>query len=303
MATKATYKLEDIPVSLLLEPWVLLRPVRRETVEYLELRDSLDRDGPLGSISARHSPRFPGKYETIAGNWRRTAVTELGWDTYPCIILHGITDERVLALQIIENAVGFETTPVEYSRQLKRIFDRRPDLTMAEVSRQVGKNPTWVKDKLSLLKLPKVVQQMVDRGEIPLQSAYMLAKLPHGARDEHVQNACMMSPKKFCALAAGLIKQWQEQIHQGKMDERYMPRFEPQAYLRNLTELKTELDAPQIGALVIAAEGCKTLTDAWNAALKWSLHLDKQSADEQIALSRTKYQRTVESEAHNDPLE
>ena len=50
----------EIPLDQIVEPWVVLRIVNRESVEYLELRDSIAHQGLLNSICVRPSPRRPG---------------------------------------------------------------------------------------------------------------------------------------------------------------------------------------------------------------------------------------------------
>jgi ParB/RepB/Spo0J family partition protein len=292
-----------LPLGDLVEPWIALRPIRRASVEYLELKDALDREGLLSSISVRPSPRLPGKYEIITGRYRHAVAEELGWDTIPCIIKHGITDEKVLALQIQENAIRPTTKPIEFSQQLQRIFNRQPDMTIAELARSVGKCDTWIKDRLSLLKLPKDVQVMVDRGEIPIGSAYMLAKIPSTLRMGYVSHAQTMKSKDFTAMAAGVIKQFAECVHQGKMDDRYMPKYEPTAHLRSIKEIKAELERPETGALIMAAAGCRSLTDAWIACLKWAIHMDRESIEEQARVANTRYKRQAKNEVQDAPLD
>ena len=58
----------------IVEPWVVLRLVNRESVEYLELRDSMADKGSLNSICVRPSPRQPGKFEVVDGLYRRAAA-------------------------------------------------------------------------------------------------------------------------------------------------------------------------------------------------------------------------------------
>ena len=85
----------SIPLDQIIEPWVVLRAVNRESVEYLELRDSLAAVGPLNSICVRPSPRRPGDYEVVDGLYRHTAAVELRMPALPCIIKHNLTDEDV----------------------------------------------------------------------------------------------------------------------------------------------------------------------------------------------------------------
>jgi hypothetical protein len=40
---------------------------------------------------------------------------------------------------------------------------------------------------------------------------------------------------------------------------------------------------------------CKTALEGWNAALKWALHLDRKSVEEQEEKSRAKVRKNFES--------
>ena len=116
-------QIEFLPIHVLREPKIKLRGVNRDSVEYLELRDSLAAVGPLNSICVRPSMRRPGCYEVVDGLYRYTAAAELRLPSLPCIVKHNLTDDDVLALQIQANALRPETTAVEYARQVKRIMD------------------------------------------------------------------------------------------------------------------------------------------------------------------------------------
>jgi ParB family chromosome partitioning protein len=165
-----------IPLDQIVEPWVVLRVVDRESVEYLELRDSIAHQGLLNSICVRPSPRTPGKMEVVDGLYRRAACCELRRPAMPCIVKHNLTDEDVLAIQIQANALRPETTVIEYARQIRRIMDaimarQGRDATLADVSNLVHKTPEWVRQQLDLLSLRADIQKAVERGEIPLGSA------------------------------------------------------------------------------------------------------------------------------------
>ena len=109
------------------------------------------------------------------GLYRVTAAREAGLATMPCLV-KDLTDDDLLAIQIQANALRPETTPMEYARQIKRIMEARPEATLAEISTRIlHKSPGWVSETLGLLDLKKEYQTAVDRGEMPLGSAYELA--------------------------------------------------------------------------------------------------------------------------------
>ena len=78
-------KAADIPIDYIVEPRTVLRLVDRDSVEYLELRDSIEAEGFWNSIAVRPA-KDEGKYEIIDGLYRHTCARELGLTSIPCII-------------------------------------------------------------------------------------------------------------------------------------------------------------------------------------------------------------------------
>lgn len=275
----------SIPLVEIIEPWVILRIVNRESVEYLELRDSIAAQGLLNSICVRPSVRRPGYYEVVDGMYRWTASKELQLAVLPCVVKHNLTDQDVLAIQIQANALRLETTVIEYARQLRRIMDaitarEGRDATLAEASGLIHKNPEWIRQQLDLLSLRADIQKAVERGEIPLSSAYVLAKLPRTRQVEFIALAKTMPAKEFTPLATRLVRRIQEDARQGKLHD-YCRDFEPVAYLRPLKEVLAEYREHRLGGLALATAKCETPVDGWYLALQWALHLDEESIHEQ----------------------
>jgi ParB/RepB/Spo0J family partition protein len=283
--------LRNIPVTQIVEPCVILRPVRKDSIDYLEMRDSIERHGLFNSISVRLSRRRPGFWEVIDGNWRFHCARDLDLETVPCIV-KDMTDDDVLASQIQANAIRPDTKPCEYARQLKRIQKARPGITIAELAVMVKKRPSWIKQQLGLLDLGQEIQQLVDRGEIPVQNGYMLGKIPLSLRAQYVDQAKIKSVAEFQALGAAVIKQYTEAVKQGKLDAFFTDDFTPQPHVRGLKVLLDELHSNADGPLILASEGCRTPLDGWNLALKWAMHLDKRSVEEQERAARGRTRRS-----------
>lgn len=129
---------------------------------------------------------------------------------------------------------------------------------------------------------------MVDRGEISLDNAHRLAKIPRSMQMDYVDRAKIMLPKEFRVIAAACVKQFTEAVKQGKMDAFYSDKFEPVAYLRPLKEIKSELSHKACGALVCTSERCQTALDGFYAGLRWVSHLDRASVKEQEDAIRAK---------------
>jgi ParB/RepB/Spo0J family partition protein len=283
LISEPTVKIEsrDIPLCDIHETHLLLRIVEKDSLEYMELRDSLAANGPLNSICVRPSPRIPGKFEVVDGMYRYTAFEELALTPVPCLIRHGMTDEMVLASQIEANAIRPTTKKCDFARRLKKILDDHPGMSHARLQRMVHKSHGWIGEQLGLLRLQPAIQKAVDRGEIPLMSAYVLSRVIYNQQDRFVDFAKTAPTPEFKATVSVFIKQQREAARQGKLDVLFAAEFTPIAHLRNLRDLLTEKERPQEGPTLLAVGKARTAVDGWNACLDWVMHLDAKSLDEQ----------------------
>ena len=149
-----------------------------------------------------------------------------------------------------------------------------------------------------MLRLVREARKMVDRGEIPIQSAYMLAKIPHHLQANYLDQARTLPSREFRALAASVIKQFTEAVKQGRMEAFWCSEFQPQAHLRSLRDIQQEVQRQELGALLVTVENCRTPVDGFYAALRWAMHLDRQSVEDQerAALARSRQNLLDESE-------
>ena len=100
------------------------------------------------------------------------------------------------------------------------------------------------------------------RGEIPLGSAYLLAKLPMVEQAQLVEMARTAPTREFAPVATRLLKQIQEAARQGKLHD-YCKDFEPVAYLRPLKEVLAEYKRHGLGGLAVTQAGGQTPVDGW----------------------------------------
>jgi ParB/RepB/Spo0J family partition protein len=278
----------NLYLSQIVDPRVLLRPVNRKSVEWAEMLDSIEKNGLWNSICVRPTAEAD-KFEVIDGLWRMSCHRELKREPIPAIIKHGLSDIDVLAAQITANALRPETTAIEYAKQLKRIQQGIPGCTVAELAAAVKKNPHWIGQQLGLLELDAKTQRIVDRGEIPAQSAYMLAKVPSRFRGDLVKQAQAMPVGQFTALAACVIKQFMERVRDGKLDKQFndLP-FEPIAYLRPLKEVLAEIKKRESAPTAIVTAKAKTALEGFILGLQWAAHLDRKSVEEQRKAAQLK---------------
>lgn len=291
----------SIPIDKIREPKHVLRLVNRNSVEFLELRDSIRERGLINSICVRPA-KAAGQYEVVDGFYRFTCCQELGLREIPCIVKYNVTDQDVLALQLQANAIRPETKPIEFAKQIKKMMSLRPEISFVELAALLRKNPKWIRERLNLLELEKSIQLMVDRGEMPVQSAMMVAKIPKSLRNNYVDAARTLPANEFKLLAGGVIKQYAETIKQGRMDAFYHIEVKPQPNLRQLSHILTEIDRREAGPLILASEKCQSPVDAFYAGLRWAVHMDRQSVIELEERIRGRHRVKEQKALEADPL-
>jgi ParB/RepB/Spo0J family partition protein len=265
-------------IDQLVEPRIPLRHVDVASVGFLELVESIKKHGLLCSISVR--PLNHDLFEIIDGLHRYYACREIGLTEISATIL-SVTEMESIGLQIQANACRLETTPIEYAVHLQRLLQMNPDMTIAQLAKLVSKSPQWIKSILGLLRLTPEIQKFVQSGDMCLQNAVALAKIWRTAQAEYLNQALTMNAREFGALARSAAKKMRESVRTGSLAEWYSDNFTPQPFLRPLRELKEEIDTPTIAGVVIAAEGCTTVVEAFRCALLWAMNLDKLGVEKQ----------------------
>lgn len=162
--------------ELLAVPLELLKPNPRNR--------SLDNDedlGDLGMSMLRHGCLQPllveettGGYRIIAGHRRAAAAKLVGLADLPCRIRKPSDTLTRQALAAIENLQRKQLTPMEEARALRELITLTR--SQAAASRQIGRSPAWLANRLALLDLPEEAQQMVDSGQLGTVAATNLAR-------------------------------------------------------------------------------------------------------------------------------
>ncbi len=163
---------------------------------------------------------------------------------------------------------------------------------MADVSKLIHKNVDWIGRQLDLLGLRADIQKAVERGEIPLASAYVLARLPMVQQAQIVTSAKTMPAKKFVPVAPRLVKQIQEAARQGKLHD-FCEDFEPVPHIRPPKEMFAEYREHRLGGLAVVKANCRTPADGWYLAANGRLNLDEESIREQREDSMRRTTRRV----------
>ena len=250
---------------------IQLREVDKRTVEYRELRDSIEEHGVWQPILVR--PVGNGLYEVVDGFHRYNCCKELRMETIPCLVRE-LTDSQVLVVQVQTTAVRLEADPIEYGRQLWRIVKEDDAMTVAELARAVKKSPVWVNKMLHLRRLCPQVKSAVERGQVSVTIAHELAKLPDKMQRKLLPQAIVLPVTDFQPVIVGIIRKFKRAVKTGSMQDYYRSLIEPVPHLRKMTELRAELKLPTAGSGLITRLQLKAALDGWRACLEWVLHLD-----------------------------
>jgi ParB family chromosome partitioning protein len=148
--------------------------------ELQELADSIQSCGLLQPIVVR--PSGHQRYEIIAGERRWRACQLAGQSEIPCIIKH-YSDEQAAEASLIENIIRVDLNPIEVAKSYQRLIDEFAYLH-EEVAAAVGKSRVKVTNALRLLKLDKLLQDMVIEGRLSEGHAKILAALPYEEQRE-----------------------------------------------------------------------------------------------------------------------
>jgi ParB/RepB/Spo0J family partition protein len=295
-------EVKTIAITEIVPNEVALRGVNKEAEDYQNLMASIKQNGLLNPIVVRPKS-VDGKdfFELVDGLQRFSACCDAGIPEIPVHIMK-LSDAQVLEAQVLANVHRIETKPVEYSKQLQKILGCNATMTISELATKLSKSPTWVGERLGLLRLDKNIGALVDEEKINLSNAYALAKLPPDEQAAFVDRAQTMKPNEFVPLIQQRAKEIREARRQGKKVE--AAEFVPIAHLQKVSVLKSELTTPQILPALIKEFGVKNPVDAAMLTLQWVLHLDQKSIeaaqilDEQRKRSReeAKQRRKAERE-------
>ncbi|KKM77518.1 hypothetical protein LCGC14_1369190 [marine sediment metagenome] len=207
--------LRSIKITDIRENPVALRAVDRESEAFVGLRDSIALVGIMNPINVRERTEvIEGQtityYELCDGLHRYTAAVDVGITELNVQILT-LDDADVLEAQVMANVHKIDTKPVQYTQQMNRIFAGNPAMTISDMAAKLAKSPSWVSQRLGLLKLEKGIAELVDDGKITISNAVVLAKLPHEEQVNFVTqlslSARMNLPHKFKHVPRNYVTQ------------------------------------------------------------------------------------------------
>jgi len=286
----------NINIGQIRQNAVALRDVDKEKIEYQEMLDSVRKRGILMPILVREykNPENANEilYGLIDGLQRYNCALDAGLKTVPAQIVT-MDQAEIEETQIIANCQRIETRPIEYARQIERLFERNPTLSVQELSGRLSKSEGWVYKVLGMNRnLHDDIKPLVDDRKITGSNAYELSKLPKDEQADWIERSMTMDPGEFTAAVANRVKAIREARRKGRAEAPAV--FEPVAHQRKWTEIKEEYEKNGFGPALVQRAGVKTPEEGFKLAIAWICHMDPDSQNQQRADNDARVKRRSE---------
>lgn len=153
-------------------------------MDVLDLMKDIEANGLLQPIVVQpwiNSSRPEVKYRIILGHRRFTACKYLGKETIAASIKSGLAEADAMRLNFMENLKRKDLDVIQEAKFLGRF--RLLGLPLEKIAEIVGFSAPWVADRLSLLQLPKDIQDEVAAGLVTLAQAKILIKDSYSTKE------------------------------------------------------------------------------------------------------------------------
>jgi len=284
----------NIPLTEIKSPSIIMSLVNKDSLAYLELRESIKTEGLLQNLTVKKCPQdVYYAYELVTGLKRYTIAKDLGLEVVPCIIVDAPSSDMIIK-QIQENCCRQQPSNLDLSLHFKRLMLCRPDLTFGDLAMLVHKSPEWVKNILTLQELIPAAKSMMENNEMPIESALVLAKLPSSIQYDLLDSAVELKTQDFLRQCRTLRKAYKAAARQGRViewEQKYLT--EPVPEVRSMMVIKSESTTGAYGEQFIKNHPNMAPLDIWKNAMLWILQLDPQS----VVKHHRKLQR-IESRKH-----
>ncbi|MGW7102470.1 ParB/RepB/Spo0J family partition protein [Streptomyces sp. NPDC054838] len=168
--------------------------LREDLTELDELAQSLISRGQLQPLAVATRMAFmeahPGQtdglgrapYVVIDGNRRLAAAQLAGLKTMHIHVNDALSASAadILESALIANVHRVDVAPMDQARALQELVDVHG--SQAQVAKRLGKTAAWVSQRLALLNLTPTLQEKVDTGELKVEPARRIGRLPQEAQ-------------------------------------------------------------------------------------------------------------------------
>ena len=149
-------------------------------------------------------------YYIIFGHRRIAAARAAGLHSVECQCLPWRPETEVLAgdlcLSLTENLKRRDVGPLERANAFRRL--QSLGMTVAQIARAVGVEPSYISRELSFLSLPSSVQVQIEKGGLPKQAAVPLVRLASaGVSAAHIRSVAKSVQGKPSYVASAAVNE------------------------------------------------------------------------------------------------
>ncbi|MBB1252548.1 ParB/RepB/Spo0J family partition protein [Streptomyces sp. OF3] len=163
---------------------------REELTDIEETAASLGERGQIQPVAVVHRTAFlavhPGRdedlgeaaYVVIDGNRRLAAAAAAGLDELRIDVNDELaaTAADILESALIANIHRVDVPPLDQAKALRELVDVYG--SQSQVAKRLGKTPAWVSQRLALLELTPELQEKVESGDLKVEPARRIGRLP-----------------------------------------------------------------------------------------------------------------------------
>jgi ParB family chromosome partitioning protein len=149
----------------------------RRTFDGLEeLAQAIRAQGFTTRLRVRPDPSEPGYFQLVFGERRLRAAQAAGLTEVPAEVAEH-TDDELLEIGLAENIQRRDLDPLEEAQAFHLMIEQR-GYSIRRLAERIGKDKSYVENRLALLRSPDDVQEMVAERPDTLRVAREIAKLP-----------------------------------------------------------------------------------------------------------------------------
>ena len=142
-----------------------------------ELAQSISAKGVLQPLVVRKHPKFPNKYELVAGERRWRALKQIDVAQVP-VVLRNISDNEILEISLLENIQRENLTVIEEAQSYHDLLQIH-GYTQEELAKKLGRDRSTIANMLRLLQLPSALKNDLETGRITSGHARSILSLPN----------------------------------------------------------------------------------------------------------------------------
>ena len=141
-----------------------------------DLAEAMRVHGFTSRLWVRPHPTDANRYQLVYGERRLRAARQARLSMIPCEVTH-ISDRELLEIGLTENLQRRDLDPLEEAQGFQRFMDEF-GYSYRELAQRIGKDKSYIENRVRLLRMPEDVQGMVVARPDTISAARELVRLP-----------------------------------------------------------------------------------------------------------------------------